>query len=906
MIKKDRDFQFGGVIKAGRLQFYGKEYFFHYEPFNIDLLNVDSVSFYAESFEKDGRLVRVKNVIEDISGTLEIDEPSNKSGLWQKDYPFYPRFRNVQESFVYYDNKEIQGGVYSRDKFYFKTEPFEIDSLDNFLNEGIYFSGTLVSAGIFADIDEPLKLQEDYSLGFVRGTGSSGMALYEKGSRFTEQVVLNFNGLQGEGDLDFLTTSAYSKQFVFCPDSTFGIADTLVNTASRSPSEVPQVSASKVDVKFIPSEDVLTVDMRKKAIVMYDGETKLYGGTALTPAGMTGAGLVDFTNATLSSRAFDFETRKLHCDTGDFRLTEGDTSSIAFRTDNVNATIDLDERLGDFKSNGDETVVEFPVNKYICFMDRFKWYMDNGDIQLESDRTTAAGSEDLQLSGPNFISTHPGQDSLSFAAPKARYDLRKHIITASEVEYIPVADALIYPDSATVRIRRNAKMDNLKNSAVVANFVTKYHNIYNADIEIKAKRKYKGQGSIDYVDGTNRSQAIFLNEVGVDSAYQTYGSGKVKETAGFQLSPHFDYYGKVELYSREKQLTFDGNVRIIHDCANLERNWMNFRASVDPKEIYIPVGDTLQNGIGRDIGAGVRLTDEDPFEIYGTFLSEIKAKEDRSVIDANGFLHFDQKKQQYQISNKEKLKQRNLPGDFISLNVKTCRFEGDGDIAMGIDVGQVKIKNIGSILHLPDSSVTTTSSVSNVDFFFHDNSLERMAEEILAFPDQKPMKIGESQYDTYLREQLGLEKSDKLISELSIKGELKKLPEEVRGSIVFGDLKLKWNDDDELWESQGPISIATILKKPVFRELKGKVVLKRKRGGDELYMYIAINDNIYYYFNYVRNYMYAYSSDEEFNSQILELKEDKRIYDHKKKEAPYRFILGTKGKTNKFRDEYDL
>jgi len=684
------------------------------------------------------------------------------------------------------------------------------------------------------------------------------------------------------------------------------VADTLVNTGSKSPSKVPQVNASNVDVKFIPGRDVLTADMKKSALVMYDGEADLYGGTELTPAGMTGDGLVDFRNATLSSKLFEFETRKLHCDTGDFRLTEGDTSSIAFRTDNVNATIDLDERLGDFVSNGDETVVEFPVNKYICFMDRFKWYMDNGDIQLESDRTTAAGSEDLQLSGPNFISVHPDQDSLSFTAPKARYDLKKHIITATDVEYIPVADALIYPDSATVRIRRNAKMDKLENSAIVANFVTKYHNIYNANVEILAKREYKGKGDLDYIDETKRAQTIFLDEITIDSAYQTYGLGKIKETDGFQLSPHFDYYGDVELYSREKQLTFGGNVRIIHDCANLERNWMNFRASVDPKEIYIPVGDTLQNGIGRDIGAGVRLTDEDPFEIYGTFLSEIKAKEDRPIVNAGGFLHFDKKKQQYQISNKEKLKQRNLPGDFISLNVKTCRFEGDGNIDMGIDVGQVKVKNVGSLLHLPDSAVTTTRSVSKVDFFFHDNSLERMAEEILAFPDQKPMKIGESKYDTYLREQLGLEKSDKLISELSIKGELKRLPAEVRGAIVFGDLKLKWNDDEEQWESQGPISIATILKKPVFRELGGKVILRRKRGGDELFIFIAINDNSYYYFNYARNYMYAYSSDEEFNKQLLELKEDKRVYDHKRKEAPYRFILGTKSKTNKFRDEYDL
>jgi hypothetical protein len=109
---------------------------------------------------------------------------------------------------------------------------------------------------------------------------------------------------------------------------------------------------------------------------------------------------------------------QMHADTSDFRFTEGDTASIAFKTDNVNATVKLDERVGEFVSNGTETKVEFPVNQYICYMDRFKWFMDQGDIELESDRTAAVGNEDLQLSGSNFISIRPDQDSAQFHGPQ--------------------------------------------------------------------------------------------------------------------------------------------------------------------------------------------------------------------------------------------------------------------------------------------------------------------------------------------------------------------------------------------------------------------------------------------------------------------------------------------------------
>ncbi|MEO5585993.1 MAG: hypothetical protein ABIQ75_11095, partial [Flavobacteriales bacterium] len=97
-IKKDRDFSFGGMVKAGKLTYYGKEYFFHYQAFVIDLLNVDSVGFLAESFDPDDqgrrRLVKVKNVLENVTGTLEIDAASNKSGLQQKKYPEYPKFNS--------------------------------------------------------------------------------------------------------------------------------------------------------------------------------------------------------------------------------------------------------------------------------------------------------------------------------------------------------------------------------------------------------------------------------------------------------------------------------------------------------------------------------------------------------------------------------------------------------------------------------------------------------------------------------------------------------------------------------------------------------------------------------------------------------------------------------------------
>jgi hypothetical protein len=167
ILKKNRDFTFQGVVHAGRFDFFGKEFSFNYDKFIIDLKNVDSLRMMVKSREPDAYgeypLVKVKTVIENINGNLEIDNPANKSG--RKPFPKYPIFNSFKDSYAFYNKKQIQGGKYPKDKFYFHLEPFTIDSLDNFSNEGLVFKGSMETAGIFPTFKESLTLQSDYSLG---------------------------------------------------------------------------------------------------------------------------------------------------------------------------------------------------------------------------------------------------------------------------------------------------------------------------------------------------------------------------------------------------------------------------------------------------------------------------------------------------------------------------------------------------------------------------------------------------------------------------------------------------------------------------------------------------------------------------------------------------------------------
>src|ERR1019366_4177233 len=208
ILKKNRDFVFEGVIRAGRFDLFGKEFSFEYDKFLLNLFNVDSVRLMVKSIAPDAYgefpLVKVKTVIEKINGSLEIDNPSNKSG--KKPFSKYPIFNSLKDSYAYYDKKTIQNGKYHRDNFYFHLDPFTIDSLDNFSNAGLNFKGEFVSAAIFPTFKETLKLQSDYSLGFINQSPANGYPAYGGKGVFTNAVKLSNQGLRGDGTLNYITS----------------------------------------------------------------------------------------------------------------------------------------------------------------------------------------------------------------------------------------------------------------------------------------------------------------------------------------------------------------------------------------------------------------------------------------------------------------------------------------------------------------------------------------------------------------------------------------------------------------------------------------------------------------------------------------------------------------------------
>lgn len=905
VLKKNRDFDFSGVVQAGRFDIMGSNFAFKYDDFMIDMPNVDSLRIYAETggVDKFGKPVirKVKTVIEKINGNLLIDRSDNKSGV--KPAHEYPKLNSFKDSYVFYDKQTIQGGVYNKDDFYFHVEPFQIDSLDNFDNEQLKFKGTLLSGGIFPDFEETLTLQPDHSLGFVRSTPPGGFDMYGGKGTFHDTIRLSHDGLRGNGKLDYITSTTYSNDFIFFPDSMNAIAQKYSVEESPVAVEFPPVEGEDVFTRWYPSKDIMIHRERSKPIAMYDMKSFMHGQTMIQPDGLSGAGIFEFERAELEANLIKFKFKDFQSDTADFRLksVEGldNDDALDFSTVNVNAYVTFAERYGQFKSNGGGSHINFEPMQYICYMEEFKWYMDNDDIELSAGEAKEQDASGVKLDGAQFISVHPDQDSLSFFSSKAKYDLKKKIIYAEGIKFMNIADAMIYPDSGKIVIERNAKMQTLNNSRLVASYVTQNHNIYNSSINVFGKKKYAGSGYIDYIDELEKAQTIYLENIGVDTTGQTYATAQISEDDKFTLSPQYEYYGKVKLFANNEYLTFKGHSKILHDCDLLTKDWFSFETEINPTEIYIPIDSNTKNINGTKLLASVLLS-ADSLGIYTSFLNTKKKYSHIDVIAAEGFLTYNKEKEEYRISNKDKLQEMSFGGNYLSLNTKNCKVYGEGKIELGENVGQVKIHTAGVVEHnqLDDDVIFDLVMIN--DFFFSEDALKKMAKDFAEASSLDPVKLDRPTFEKGLREVLGKQEGDKLIAQANLYGEFKKLPESLKKSIVFNEVKFKWDDDSKSYKSFGKIGISNIQNKQINKYVEGKIELIKKRSGDVLTIYLEIDQNNWYFFTYTRGMMQAISSNSEFNSAITETKPDKRKSKAAKGEQPYQFMYSTDRKRRDF------
>ncbi len=913
ILRKNKDFSFSGKVRAGLFEFYGHDCSFVYDTFMISLPQIDSMSFFVRIPDTTGKLkepryYRVQAMVENMNGYMMIDKPGNKSGI--KTYPQYPIFTSMDYSYVFYDNKTMGNGTYDREKFYYELEPFTLDSLDNFSTTGLSFKGYLASGGIMPPIEESLKVMPDNSLGFESITAEEGLPLYDGKATFYDTVIMDNSGLHGAGTLDFLSSQTKSLQMDFYTDSVVAVTENFSIEEAMGDVEYADVSIGKANQMWFPDSNLMEISVLDEPFRMYDSTALLSGMISVTPEGLTGEGEFIFERAMIESSDFNFGHHSMWADTSDFSLYS-DTSfnTLAFFTNDYRTDLDFDQRNGKFISTGISSLVDIPFNKFVCYMDEIEWEMDEQLMKLKNNiveeipdinNMSMTQLMDLNLAGSEFISTHPMQDSLRFFSTSASYDLQKNIIYAEDVKIIRVADAAVFPGDGKLNILQDAQIETLRYADIITDTATRYHHIYNANVNIYSSHQYLANGEIDYIDALGDANPVFMSSITVDTMGRTYAAGIVSDSAQFMLSPWYSFQGQVTMRSWQEFMQFDGSFSVIQDCFE---NY-DFRASmdtlIDPKNILIPVPDSLWSPDGEPVKTAIMYAPETE-RFYPAFFTKQKRDNDITALQAKGILSYDMQEEIFRISGGEGSDLTN----YLALHKSNCTLEGVGEIDLGMELPLVELDLYGHAAHyiIPDS--TRFELVMGFDFFFDANVLKRFT-RALGETNLPGTETSSPAFLTFLKQRIPAGEVDKIITDLTNFGTVRKLPENINYTLFLNHLKFHWNRGTSSLVSYGDIGIFSVGEEVVNRMVPGYVEIERKASGfGVVNIYFELPDGQWYFFSY-RNYiLQAISSDEGFNNEILNLSEDKRIIYSKDDEIPYEFVISSRRKMIDFKRKMD-
>jgi hypothetical protein len=906
IIGKNRNISFDGVVQAGLFTVFGHKFAFSYDTFKIKLSKIDSIKISVETDKKDQLgnpvITEVDNLIQLGTGELYIDKPDNKSGL--KSLKQYPIINASTYSYIFYDKISGLEGVYKQKDFYFKVDPFTYENIDHYTHQDMNLSGEFVGGNILKPMRQYLVIQENNSLGFNMTIPQEGVEVYDKRGVLYNSLSMSNKGLTGSGTIKHLTSTTVADEFKFFPDSMITQAATF-NIEKDGAGVFPVLNSKDVSIRWLTKKDEWIASVASgNTFNMFENGTTLDGKMSLSPKILNGTGIINLTDSRVTSRLFSFASNAIKADTADYNLKSPSTNGYSFIAENANTEINFELKMSRFRLNTDSSVVKFPEIQYICTMTDFTYNMETRILNMEqkgkSDNPLLPTDKLIRLDfanldKPTFFATNNLSDTVAFSSWKGSYHLDQEFIEAENINYIHIADALIQPPNGKIIINRRAKIQQMQDAVIAVNH---RHILHSAKVDIESTKRYIGSAVYDYVDENKEIQKINFPQLEVDTA-TTYANGFIPASQKFMLSPAFSFAGDVALSARADNLTFTGVAGIIHNCETLVSYDIKFKSEIDPNNVLIPVGEKPRDKNDNLVFSG-SFINTDSTHIYPAFLSAQKSWADVPLIYSNGWLYFEKAKGRYLITSREKLIDHTLPGNMIAFDKNYCVLSGEGSLDFGSKLDLVKLTSAGKFTQELDSGKVNIEAILGLDFYFSNEAIKVMADDIRMMPSLKPVNLNSDLISKGMKDMLGVNIASQLKEEMDLFGSSKSLPKEFNFKLLLNDVKLYWNESSSSFRSKGKIGIGFIGQQPVNVYVDGNIEIQRRRSGDMIDVYLKADQSTWYYFSYFRGVMMTQSGNNNYNSIISKTKLNDRKHPDSSTKLPYSYMIAVEDRLGRF------
>ena len=889
-VTKNRAFTFSGQFKAKNYRFSGKDLLFDYENFSLALNKIDSVTFTPQEVYRKGGRQEIGGQIKFLKpGTLYLNRPDNKSG---KTYlPQFPRLKIDDGVIVYFDEPARGMRKYSRDV---KFDVPKID-LDSLAVKDIEFDGTFYSGNIFKPFKEVLKIMPDTTLGFLHKVPNGKYNVFGNATsvNFSSALAMDGKGLHSEGNINHLAATMTAKEILFMADSLTASGQLgKINESVLKGSYFPQVDINDYSLKWMPKVDSMIISS-KAGFNFYTGTSSLKGKLVVRGGGLFGIGKLIRTDSETASEQFKFNKEGFIADRSQLNVKSTQTTAksvLLGKNVNVNfnvnnSIVNIATNQGNFNDSTGSTL-EFPYAAYKTNIDRAEWNIKNKKISMKGDVETSI-----------FTSTNVSQEGLAFNGNSAVYDIDKMTLNIGGVPFIKSADANILPDKGQVAIRRDADMLPFKNARLTIDTLNGYHNLINGNIHIISKSKFTGDATYQFVnvkkDTFNIKMGNFeLREITLDGEAKksnnknlsTVASATVIERDSMFLSPKMLYKGEITMLAPIKNLSLDGFIiPELKKYPKLGGYWITYKGNKS-EEIRITVDKNLKSG-NSPIFAGLHFrTTTSSNGLYPTFLSTKEVPEDQNVFLASGICRRDEPNKLFSIIPEEG---RTLSSNkYEILDEKgVINLEGRFDL-LGEKVSQY-VQTSGFAKIRLDTANHQFNTMMLINFPVAQPLLANMAEKIVKTNldlgiNEAAIELNSPELVSKIAHFVG----DKDIEEYKAKSAREYVPlfkfsPKFANTIVFSDLQLQWSPKYNTYRSVGKLGISNIGETDINAKVNGYVEIRKNPiTGDEMYIFLELSGENWYYMGYKDGQMGLISSDDSFNTLITAKADKRKVKDY--------------------------
>gem|GEM_PF-910181 len=848
-VEQNRNIRAHGDVIAGKADFIDSKFLFNYDPFIIEMDSIKGALLYVKrpTMENAGpdnnKIIPLATKIQNLKGTLYIDQADNKSG--KKQYGQYPSFKSLGSSYIYYDNKNLYGGAYDRERFYFELDPFTLEGMDDIPEERMRFDGLMVYGNIFPELRMSITLQPDLSLGFAEHATQKGTPMYGGIGAYDGNITLSKIGLNGNGIIDFMASKTFSNDLVFLPDSTFGLADTFLLTKGLTKGiSFPDVFHSNVKANWYPYKDSLRIADNNNGFAVFENQGNMKGNASVTSKGFFGSGILNLNEVSLVSKLYAYKEDAVKTDSAGVKIKiPGEDNKFVLVCDQVAGEFMPYKGIGHLFPAVDTALFKLPSHQYVTRADEIFWNASKKILTLSNNDAHK-----------EFISSHPKHGRLKFTYNQGVLDLNKNTIEVSGVPAINVADVRVVPKNFQLTIQPNATIETLHDATILIDTLNEYHHINNAVVDIYTKNTFKASGDYLYKSTTLPDQVLHLDEIisvkeeieknkkgETRELYYTMAATEIPIENGFKLDERILFKGKASLDSKNRFLTFDGFSRVDLRTDKLNTQWFGFKDQIDPNAIKILLADA-QNEEKLPLNIGVNYSNED-LQLYSVFLDSKRYNSDNSIVETSGLLNYDPKTKTYKVGPEKAVSGESLRGTVFTLFDEINRVETKGVLDFGKNYNLISLRAAGNLTNVLDSATFYLNDVMMaLDFFCDKKVTEAMSLGLKSMAADNPdIKTNNEGFKSAIANIVS-EKNVTETLEFIERNNYFEKPKDMNYQFVLSNMNFIWDTLDNSFRSRGKIGICNVGDSYFNRMVDGYVEFVPRMNADVLNIYFKFKD----------------------------------------------------------------